>query len=42
MTVIEITGTAAAVIAAGTYLRWAVTPVRFAFAIGRRAARIHK
>jgi hypothetical protein len=42
MTAIDITGAAAAVIAAGAYLRWAVAPIRLAFALGRRAARIHK
>jgi hypothetical protein len=37
MTIIII---AAAVVAAGAYLRWAVIPVAYAFRLGRRLERI--
>jgi hypothetical protein len=36
MTVIDIIAIASNVIAAGLFLRWAVTPIRFAFHAGRQ------
>lgn len=38
--VIPVIITAAAIIAAGAWLRWACTPLMLAFHIGRRAERI--
>jgi hypothetical protein len=38
MSTIEIITAGAAIVGAGAYLRWAVTPVRIAYALGKQAA----
>jgi hypothetical protein len=42
MSAFEIIAAGAGIIAAGAYLRWAVTPVRIAYEVGKQASALRR